>query len=77
MDRFKLRPPKGETYIEIEKRMLKFLKSTDKKYKNKTILIVSHELPLLFLDCAVKGIKNSDFYVSRKKISTAEERELN
>ena len=77
LDRFKLRPPKGETYIEIEKRMLKFLKSTDKKYKNKTILIVSHELPLLFLDCAVKGIKNSDFYVSRKKISTAEERELN
>ncbi len=75
--RFKMRPRGGETYIEIEKRMVGFLKSIDKKYKNKNILIVSHELPLLFLDCAVKGIPNKDFYNKREKIDKAELRKLN
>lgn len=75
--RFKIRPKNGETYLEIEKRMVDFLKSTDKKYKNKTILIVSHQLPLLFLDCAVKGISHTKFYERREKMNTAQARELN
>ena len=68
MRRFSLRPRKGETYIEIEKRMAGFLKDVDKNYKDKNILIVSHELPLLLLDCAVKNIHNEDFYKKREKI---------
>lgn len=75
--RFKILPPKGETYIDIKKRMGGFLKAIDKKHKNKTILIVSHELPLIFLDCAVKGVANKDFYLKREKINTAEARKLN
>lgn len=85
--RFKLKPEKGETYIDIEKRMLDFLKDIDKKYSNPpslkalkrriNILIVSHELPLLFLDCAVKGIKKKDFYKKRERISMAQLRALN
>lgn len=75
--RFNVLPPKGETYNDIKKRMVGFLRAIDKKYKNKTILIISHELPLIFLDCAVKGIVNRDFYKKREKIHTAEVRELN
>ena len=75
--RFTLRPKKGETYIEIERRMVGCLKAIDRKYKGKNILIISHELPLLFLDCAVKGISNKDFYTKREKINTAEFKELN
>jgi broad specificity phosphatase PhoE len=75
--RFKKRPKNGETYVEIEKRMVECLKSIDKKYKNKNILIVSHELPLLLLDCVVKGIPNKDFYSKREKLATAEIRKLN
>jgi broad specificity phosphatase PhoE len=75
--RFKLKPKNGETYIDIQKRMVSFLKDTDKKYKGKSILIISHELPLILLDVLVKGIPNKDFYTKREKINTAEFRDLN
>ena len=75
--RFKLLPKNGETYIEIKKRMVDFLKKVDSKYKGKNILFVSHELPLLLLYCAVKKIPNKDFFLKREKISTAELRKLN
>jgi broad specificity phosphatase PhoE len=75
--RFKIKPKGGKTYKDIEKRMVDFLKRIDKKYKNKNILFVSHEMPLLLLDCAVKGIKNKDFYKKREKIKTAEIKKLN
>lgn len=75
--RFRMKPKNGETYVDIEKRMVKFLKKIDKKYKNKNILIISHELPLILLDCRVKGIPNKEFYNRREKISTAQIKELN
>ena len=77
MRRFKIKPKNGESYVEIEKRMVNFLRKIDKKYKGKIILFVSHELPLLLLDCAVKGILNKDFYNKREKINTAEITKLN
>jgi isoleucyl-tRNA synthetase len=77
LKRFTLRPKTGETYIEIKNRMASCLKDIDKNYKNKNILIVSHELPLLLLDCAVKGISNKGFYLEREKINIAELRKLN
>lgn len=77
LERFKLKPKGGETYIDIEKRMIACLKSIDKKYRNKSILIVSHELPLLLLDCKVKGISHKEFYLKREKINTAGLRKLN
>ena len=75
--RFRMRPEKGETYIEIKKRMVDFLKDIDKKYEGKNILIISHELPLLLLDSAVKGLPNKDFYLKREKLSIAQLRRLN
>jgi broad specificity phosphatase PhoE len=75
--RFKLKPKKGETYIDIKKRMADFLKDADKKCKNKNILIVSHQLPLIFLDAIVRGISNKNFYKQRIDINTAELKELN
>jgi len=53
------------------------LKSIDKKYNRKNILIVSHQLPILLLDCAVKKIPNKNFYLEREKINIAELRKLN
>ncbi|MFA6190516.1 MAG: histidine phosphatase family protein [Candidatus Staskawiczbacteria bacterium] len=41
--------PKGENYNHILKRVLSFFKEINKKYKNKNILIVSHQAPLLLL----------------------------
>jgi len=49
------KPPKGESLMKIGKRMYGFLKDANKKYLNKNILIVSHELPLTILEGVLKG----------------------
>jgi len=49
------KPPKGESLVEIGKRMYGFLKDVNEKYQNKNILIISHELPLTILEGTLKG----------------------
>ena len=49
------KPPRGESLLGIGKRMSSFLKDLNKKYQNKNILIVSHELPLTILEGILKG----------------------
>ncbi|MBI1866150.1 MAG: histidine phosphatase family protein [Candidatus Staskawiczbacteria bacterium] len=72
--------PKGETYADLLKRVSSFLKDVDKKYKNKNILIISHECPLFLLEGKVKGfslletIHNNPF---KKRIHKSEVRKLN
>jgi broad specificity phosphatase PhoE len=74
--RFTKKPPKGETYLDIEKRMLDFIKEIDKKYKGKTILIISHEMPLMLLESRMRGIKNKDFYEKRWRIDPGQSKQL-
>jgi len=47
--------PKGETYKKVLERIYDFLKDTDKKYKGRNILIISHECPLWILESKVRG----------------------
>ncbi len=54
-NRFNKKPPKGESWLDCQKRMLNFLKSLDKRFKGKTILIISHGDPLWLLEGAVKN----------------------
>ena len=42
--------PNGESYIDVEKRMISFLKDILKKYNGKSIAIVSHKAPQLALE---------------------------
>jgi broad specificity phosphatase PhoE len=79
-ERIKSRPPKGENYEEILKRMASFLKETDKKYKNRNILIISHEGPLCLLQGKVLGLslkETIEKYSLDKRIHKGEIRELN
>src|SRR3989344_1173711 len=48
--------PNGETYRDVAKRVWDFLRSTDKKYQGKHIVIVSHECPLLILMAKARKI---------------------
>jgi len=77
-ERFEIRPPGGETYTEIKKRMYNFLKDIDKKYSGKTILIISHEGPFTMLIGAVMGFSNQKIleYRKRSKIKVGELRKL-
>jgi broad specificity phosphatase PhoE len=64
--RFIKRPPGGESWQDVQKRMLNFLKKIDKKYKNKRILIVSHGDPLWLLEGAIKGWNLEKFLKTSK-----------
>jgi len=60
-ERFFKRPKMGENYNEVKIRVYKFLKEIDKKYHKKTILIISHQIPLDMLRGAVKGFEVEEF----------------
>ena len=77
--RFENKLSKGETFVEIKKRMSDFLKDIDKKYSNKNILIISHEAPITQLEAKLKGISNQEFfkkYPKKKRINPGELRQL-
>jgi len=77
--RFEKTPPKGENYVHLEKRMKSFLKDMEKRYKNKNILVVSHQRPLTFLEKAFYGYnfkKLVNIIVEKKEIKTGEVRKL-
>jgi len=79
-ERIKKGPPKGESYAQILERMISFLEDTDKKYKGKNILIVSHEGPLFLLQGKVMGLslkQTIEEFPLEKRIHKGEIRELN
>ena len=76
--RFIVRPPKGETYAEVQKRMHEFITDVEKTYEGKTILLVSHELPLSLLEGVMDGLSRQEIieYRRKKAIDTGEWRRL-
>ena len=48
--------PKGESLIDVEKRMRSFIEFLKENYSNKTIGIVAHRAPQLALEVITKGI---------------------
>jgi len=77
------KPPKGENYQDISKRMFKFFSQLNKKYKNKNILIVSHQAPLLILRARIIGhslfdsIERLEKVFQEKRITKGELIDLN
>ena len=58
--RFHQGPKRGESWNDVRKRVLHFLREIDKKHKNKNILIISHGDSLWILEGAVKGLTNQE-----------------
>ncbi len=54
--KFFKRPPKGESWRDVKKRIIDFIKDIEKKYKNKTIIIISHGDPIWLLNGFLKGL---------------------
>jgi len=54
-DILETRLPDGESCVDVRKRVYSFIKDINSKYKDKNILIVSHELPLSVLEKTLKG----------------------
>ena len=54
-ERFERGPEGGETYVDVKKRVGKFLFDLESKYKGKNILIVSHETPIFLMTASAHG----------------------
>ena len=55
MEKFTRAPEGGENLTELRARMFGFIQDMEKKYKGKTIAIVSHEDPLWLLTSSMQG----------------------
>ena len=85
-EKFTKRAPGAENRRDIKKRVVDFIKDIDlpcrqagKKYKNKNILIVSHEDPLIILQGAVKGFSEKEMIRDKwgkLRIKTGEYRKI-
>jgi len=69
-NRFAAKPSKGESLIALRKRVYDFMKETDEKYNGKTVVLVSHEMPLTVMEWTLKGMSLEEIINGRyaKKI---------
>lgn len=76
--RFFRAPKNGESWGQVQKRMLDFLKEIDKQRRGKTILIISHGDSLWLLQGAVKNLPRKKILKDREDnyIGTGELRKL-
>lgn len=65
-ERFFKRPPQGENWNDVKKRVVDFIEEIDKKYKNKTILIVSHADPVWLIAGYLKGLNEDELLKQRQ-----------
>lgn len=75
LKRFEKRIPEGESWSDVRKRVLNFVKEIDGKYEGKNILVVSHGDPLWLLEGAVKGTNDREL-LKQKHIKTGDLREI-
>jgi len=78
LKRMKIPAPKGESFLQVRVRVVNFLQDLEKRYRNKKILIVSHESPLLMLETAAKGLNDIETakFRAKYKIQPGEIRKL-
>lgn len=79
-DRINKAVPGGESYKDVLERVVSFLEDINNKYKDKNILIISHQAPLFLLEGYVKSFSISEIiidYPEEKMINKGEIRELN
>ncbi|MFZ3073764.1 MAG: class I tRNA ligase family protein [Minisyncoccales bacterium] len=56
-DRLNAKPRRGESLVALRRRVYEFIFDVDKKYENKTIVFVSHEMPLTILEWTLEGME--------------------
>ena len=78
-ERYRISLPRGENYRDLEKRLASFIGEVEKKYKDKNILIISHQRPLTLLEKVANGYslnKLVSIIMSKKEVKTGELRKL-
>ncbi|MDD4409022.1 MAG: histidine phosphatase family protein [Candidatus Pacebacteria bacterium] len=74
---FEIAPPEGESWNDCRNRVIECLDELEKKYDNKTILIVSHSNPLWLLEGTLNGLSDQELLDGYSKIiKTGEVRKI-
>ncbi|MBZ9572846.1 histidine phosphatase family protein [Patescibacteria group bacterium] len=68
-EKFSKPPAQGESWNDVKKRVLDFMRDIDEKHKGKNILIVSHGCPLWLLQGAIKGLDEDELLEQKPKLS--------
>lgn len=70
--------PGGESWKDVQYRMQSLMQDLEKKYQGKSVLLVSHELPLTMLEGVAEGRAREDIIARRQKkvIDTGEVRSI-
>ena len=79
LERFNKIIPGGESWSDVKKRMIDFLKDIDRRHEGKKILIISHGDPLWLLEGATEGLSNKELLrenLDKKTIRTGELRKI-
>lgn len=75
-EKFIKRPPKGENWNDVEKRVKDFLNEIEEKYKNKNILVVSHGDTLWLMEGLLNNIKDREALFKKTMLRTGEIKEI-
>lgn len=67
LEKFTKKTPHGENHTDLRKRLFEFLVETEKKYKNKTILVITHDGPVYMLHSIISGWSTEDQLVEKEK----------
>lgn len=66
-EKFEKRTPNGENFTDLRTRLYRFISEMEKKYKNRTILIVTHDAPVYLLHSILKGWSTKDALDEKNK----------
>lgn len=78
-DRINQGSPGGESYTDVLKRVADFFEEINNKYKDKNILIISHQAPLFLLEGYMRGFsiaQTIENFPDEKMLQKAELREI-
>src|SRR3989344_7423701 len=67
LEKFEKSPPEGESLTDLKKRMWNAVSEIERRYQNKTILMVSHEYPLWMLWAATEAQTNNKSVDEKEK----------
>lgn len=64
-ERYFKRPPKGESWRDVRKRVVAVIKEIEEKYSNKKVLIISHADPVWLIAGYLKGLSEEQLLEQR------------
>ncbi|PIU99533.1 MAG: isoleucine--tRNA ligase [Candidatus Tagabacteria bacterium CG03_land_8_20_14_0_80_41_22] len=67
LEKFSKAPPNGENLTDLKNRLMRFLYEMEEKYKERNILIITHEYPTWLIQAGAKGLTDEEAVILKGK----------